>query len=331
MDDVEDKKPINVPILGHGPTPAQRRRVTKEARGVARRVRKALDAPQVPDRPPLIAQESVRTDLRARVDAIEEALQRDDHDAICESLVRLEDAAERHLTIPKKSTFREYFDSMIFAVLVALILRAFVVEAFKIPSGSMIPTLEVGDHIFVNKFIYGLRIPFTNVKLFEWRKPHRGEVVVFIFPNDPSKDFIKRIVAVAGDTVQVIDDHVWVNGKEVPRHELPGRWRYWDYNDDTGIWREGEGVRVEEELDGHRYVTIHNLNEGPSHATYAVVAPYVVPEGKVFCMGDNRDNSNDSRFWGPVPLENIRGKAMVVWWSSQKTGPLWSRIGHVVE
>src|SRR5262249_15719410 len=137
------------------------------------------------------------------------------------------------------------------------LLRAFVVEAFKIPSGSMIPTMEVGDHIFVNKFLYGLRIPFTKLKFFEWRKPQRGEVIVFIYPVDPDKDFIKRVVAVEGDTVEVRHGILYVNGKEIQHHRQPGEYPFWDYDERTDRWSQRTAVREEEELGGHKYITIH--------------------------------------------------------------------------
>jgi len=120
------------------------------------------------------------------------------------------------IKIKKKSTFREYAEAIIIALVLALLIRTFVVQAFKIPSGSMEPTLEIGDHILVNKFIYGIKIPFTSLRLFPLEKPKRGDVVVFIYPLDPSKDFIKRVVAVEGDTVQIINKKLIINGAEVP-------------------------------------------------------------------------------------------------------------------
>jgi len=203
-------------------------------------------------------------------------------------------------------------------------LRAFVVEAFKIPSGSMIPTLQVGDHIFVNKFLYGLRIPFTHFKFFEWRKPHAGEVIVFIYPKEPWKDFIKRVVAVEGDTIEVHNDVVFVNGKQVPhRMADDGPYRYYDFNENLERWEVKYARHYEEELGGEKFMTLVDT----SHPTPGSEFPaYVVPPGHVFVLGDNRSNSLDSRYWGPVPLENIRGKAMV---GHQSIEDVWTLLDHL--
>ena len=347
-EEAKDAKGAVVPILGHGPTPAQRRRARKEARGLLRSARKAVD------------RHSHRVSREARdeiVDAaakLEAALSRDDHDATCEAMVRVDDLEARHLSFARKSAFREYADSIGVAVLVALLLRAFVVEAFKIPSSSMIPTLEVGDHIFVNKFIYGLRIPFTTIKFFEFRKPKRGEVIVFIYPVQPEKDFIKRIVAVEGDRVEVRKDRVFVNGQPVDARAVPGEQVYADLDESSDIWTHKRAVFVEENVDGETYVTAREPNrisrDFPLTAdlfrredgtTPCAARPdwcqvkdgeYLVPPGTVFVLGDNRNNSHDSRFWGPVPLENIKGKALVVWWSAGgPDGVRWNRLGKLVD
>jgi signal peptidase I len=199
----------------------------------------------------------------------------------------------------RKSTRREYVEALGTALLLALALRTFVVQAFKIPSGSMLPTLQIGDHILVNKFIYGprLEIPLTQRSLGQLpglRKPERGDVVVFIWPKDRSKDFIKRVIATEGETVELRDRQLFIDGKPVP--------------------------------DPHaHYSAIHSPLD-----TYG---PYTVPKGTVFVMGDNRDQSYDSRFWGPVPLADIKGRAIIIYWSWD--GPdrwvRWERIGHLVE
>jgi signal peptidase I len=308
----------------------------------------------------------VAVEAAAVADALHAAAVADDHDKICDGLVKLDDIVDKHLSFAKKSTFREYADSIAVAVLVALFLRAFVVEAFKIPSGSMIPTMEVGDHIFVNKFLYGIRIPFTNIKLFDWRKPKRGEVIVFIYPIDPSKDFIKRIVGVEGDEIRIHDHTVFVNGKAIPRHEDKNAFTYWDYNENTDRWSQGTAVRVEEDPtadDKHMTLmqglglfdpscsttdwpcnSLESFRKNCAHANHEPCVPedavaadwdagfYRVPKGKVFVMGDNRDNSHDSRYWGSVPLANIKGKALIVWWSSGgPEGVRWDRLGKLVE
>ncbi len=199
----------------------------------------------------------------------------------------------------KKSTLREYAEAIIIALVLAFLIRTFVVQAFKIPSGSMEPTLEIGDHILVNKFIYGVKIPFTSIRLFPLEKPKRGDVVVFIYPLDPSKDFIKRVVAVEGDTVQIVNKKLLINGTEVPDP-------YAVYKDDTIF--PGEVQKRD--------------NFGP----------VTVPKGCLFVLGDNRDRSLDSRFWGFVPIEDLRGKAFIIYWSwnSQETSVRWHRIGKII-
>jgi signal peptidase I len=201
----------------------------------------------------------------------------------------------------------------------------------------MIPTMEVGDHIFVNKFLYGLRIPFTKIKFFEYRKPRRGEVIVFIYPVDPDKDFIKRIVAVEGDSIEVRRDVLYVNGTAVEHHRLPGEYTYDDFDERTEKWSKRTAVREEEKVNGHDYITIHDAHPVEDYGGYRGDfpeggRPYVVPKDSVFVLGDNRNNSHDSRYWGPVPLENIKGEALVVWWSQGgPDGIRWDRLGHLVE
>jgi len=233
----------------------------------------------------------------------------------------LDKALDEYMPFARKSTLREYAESIAVAVLIALFLRAFVVEAFKIPSGSMIPTLEVGDHIFVNKFIYGIRIPFTNIKIgTSYRKPRRGEVIVFIYPVEPDKDFIKRIVAVEGDTVEVRDNILFVNDRPVQRVKAEGECNYWEYVENEDRWEERACDRFVENMDGQQYSTIYDKGAAPRSS-----GPRTVPKDAVFVMGDNRLNSHDSRAWGFVPLVNIKGKAMVVWWSAgQPDG--WIRL-----
>ncbi len=186
------------------------------------------------------------------------------------------------------------------ALILALFIRTFVVQAFKIPSGSMEPTLEIGDHILVNKFLYGIKIPFTSWNLLPFQNPKRGDVVVFIYPLDRDKDFIKRVVGVAGDTVRIVNKKLYLNGAEVTdRHAV--------YKEDTIF--PGEMQKRD--------------NFGP----------ITVPPGMIFVLGDNRDRSLDSRFWGFVPLNDVRGKAFIIYWSwdSQRTTLRWNRLGHLIE
>ncbi len=270
-------------------------------------------------------------DVRNAVTVLVTAVKDHEWEKIPPARDQLDKKLDDHLSFARKSTIREYAESIGVAVLIALFLRAFVVEAFKIPSGSMIPTLQVGDHIFVNKFIYGIRIPWTNFKIGEhYREPKRGEVIVFIYPKEPDKDFIKRIVAVAGDTVEVRDNHVIVNGKPVERTHVEGDCRYMDFEEAAQQWDERGCDEVIEKLDdGSRYTTIYDRGSGPQRSPSG---PWTVPPDSVFVMGDNRDNSHDSRFWGFVPYDLIKGKAMIIWFSSGEPEALRiKRIGQLIE
>jgi signal peptidase I len=193
----------------------------------------------------------------------------------------------------------------------------------------MIPTLQVGDHIFVNKFIYGVRVPWTNIKIGEhYRQPKRGEVIVFIYPIEPDKDFIKRIVAIPGDTVEVKDSQVWVNGKAVERIHVGNDCRYMDFEESTQRWDERGCERFDEHLtDGTEYTTIYDRGGSPNRKP----GPWTVPADSVFVMGDNRDNSHDSRFWGFVPFDLIKGKAMIIWFSSGPPGESTNGFVRILE
>jgi signal peptidase I len=197
-----------------------------------------------------------------------------------------------------KSVVREYGEALVVALLLALFIRSFVVQAFKIPSGSMIPTLLIGDHILVNKFIYGVHLPILGTEILPVAKPRQGDVVVFIYPQDEDKDFIKRVVGTEGDAIEVRDKRLYVNGE-------PTADPY---------------ARFVEGGDGH-YVSPRD-NFGP----------FKVPPGYVFVMGDNRDRSYDSRFWGPVALDKVKGKAFLIYWSWEGAGSWvrWGRIGHLI-
>lgn len=208
----------------------------------------------------------------------------------------------------QKSVVREYTEAIIIAVLLAVFIRSFVVQAFKIPSGSMLATLQIGDHLLVNKFIYGIKLPLTGSVLIPWQDPDRDDVVVFKFPKDRSLDYIKRVVGVAGDTIEVRDKQLYVNGEaNINPHA---------HNTDQDIIKASVGPRDN-------------------------MGPVKVPEGYIFVMGDNRDNSYDSRFWGFVPLQDVLGKAMILYWSWDLNQPLmsfgrfssirWSRIGDIVK
>jgi signal peptidase I len=189
-------------------------------------------------------------------------------------------------------------------------IRTSLIEAFKIPAGSMSPTLLNGDHILVSK---------------RPLRPQRGQVIVFQYPKDPDKDFVKRIVAVAGDTIEVREGVIWLNGKAVERRHLDGKCAYEDRAEDDADWKEWDCDAWEESLDGVSYSIVFDPSGGPNRS----FPPFTVPANSVYVMGDNRDNSHDSRFWGAVPNENIRGRALSIWWSSGASGTRWKRLGTV--
>ena len=201
--------------------------------------------------------------------------------------------------ITKKHIVREYAESIIIAVILALIIRTFIVQAFKIPSGSMEDTLAIGDHILVSKFIYGTKIPFTSTRLLKIRDPRRGDVIVFEYPEDPSKDFIKRVIGTPGDEVQVINKKVFVNGKP--------------YENPHEVHKENEIIPKEQ-----------NQRDN--------FGPVKVPENSYFVMGDNRDRSYDSRFWGFVTNDKIKGLAFIKYWSwdKDKFRVRWGNIGKLI-
>lgn len=201
----------------------------------------------------------------------------------------------------KKSALRETIEAIVFAFIIALVIRTFVIQAFKIPSGSMIPTLLIGDHLLVNKIVIGtpVDIPFTNIHLFNMpglRKPRKGDIIVFKYPEDPSRDFIKRVIGVEGDRIESRNKTVYVNGSELvePYAQHVDNESKPDQRDNFG--------------------------------------PVTIPEGKVFVMGDNRDQSYDSRFWGFVDVRDIKGKALIIYWSwdSSKTWVRFGRLGNLI-
>ncbi|MBK6850144.1 MAG: signal peptidase I [Burkholderiales bacterium] len=202
-------------------------------------------------------------------------------------------------------------------ILMVFVLRSFLFEPFKIPSGSMIPTLEIGDLILVNKFHYGVRLPVINKKIIPINTPQRGDVMVFRYPVDPSIDFIKRVVAVPGDEVSYLNQRLYLNGKQVPLKQLDD---YYDENlrsysrqFEEGIGPNGHRLLVEPRLPSNYGSRTHAFpyNENCRYTPDGVTCK--VPAGHYFMMGDNRDNSEDSRFWGFVPDENIVGRAFFVW------------------
>lgn len=216
----------------------------------------------------------------------------------------------------------EYSKAFFPVILVVFLLRSFIVEPFRIPSGSMLPSLHIGDFILVNKFSYGIRLPVINKKIVGVSSPERGEVMVFRFPHDPSINFIKRVVGLPGDKIEYKDKRVHVNGQPVPL-ESQGEFDFKEVSQSTHI-----GKRYLETLD----TITHEIIVDPSKQT--TETSYAVPEGHYFVMGDNRDHSNDSRYWGFVPEKNIIGKAFFIWfsWDLEGSGDLaWERIGNSVK
>lgn len=279
------------------------------------RLRRARHAPSV----------DVRSQLNAAQSALERALAADvgDVEGLDAATLRLQATLERHLHAHGRPGWLENLESVGYAVVVALLLRAFVVEAFKIPSGSMIPTLAVGDQIFVNKFVYGPRVPWLGWRPLRGARPRRGEVVVFVCPMEPHEDFIKRIVAVGGDEVAVRAGVVYVNGAPTPRRSL-GETAHWDKDSSGQRWLSFRANAYEEQMGTHTFVALADVEMGRRAPDFG---PHVVPEGHVFMMGDNRDHSYDSRAWGPVPEANILGRSMFVWWSWGHEGLRPSRLG----
>ncbi len=194
-----------------------------------------------------------------------------------------------------QTVLKEYAEALIIAFILAFLIRSFVIQAFKIPSGSMLQTLQIGDHLLVNKFIYGLRIPFTDIFITRFSDPEFQDIIVFEFPKDPSKDFIKRIIGTPGDVLEMRNKVLYRNGKKV---------------DEPYVQHVEHGYR-------------------PDRDTFAKIT---VPKDKYFVMGDNRDQSYDSRFWGFVDRDKIEGKAMILYWSWKGFSHIrWNRIGKLVE
>lgn len=207
----------------------------------------------------------------------------------------------------RKSKTREYIESIVIAALIALVVRSFVIQAYKIPSGSMEPTLLVGDHLLVNRMSYVIKMPFVDTVLFSTGKPQRGDIIVFRYPEDPSKDYIKRVIATEGESLEIKDKAIFINGKKI--------------NDPWGRFRP-------DSFTSRGLLPFIDKDNIP---------PITVPKDSYFVMGDNRDNSLDSRYWGFVQKQHLVGKALILYfsWDSNAMNALhhvrWSRIGWLIK
>ncbi|MDH5435589.1 MAG: signal peptidase I [Gammaproteobacteria bacterium] len=228
---------------------------------------------------------------------------------------------EEKQIIAKEPILAEYSRALMPIILIVLILRSFIIEPFRIPSGSMMPTLLVGDFILVNKYAYGVRLPVTNTKFLDTGSPARGDVAVFRYPEDPSTDYIKRIVGLPGDHLKYINKTLYINGVEASQ-EVLGSYQ----GVGSGVSMSGASERIED-LTGikHKILVIPN--------GVSVPGELIVPQGQYFVMGDNRDNSRDSRFWGFLEEKYLKGRAFMIWmnWDSANSGVAWSRIGTKIE
>jgi signal peptidase I len=225
------------------------------------------------------------------------------------------------LTALKESTLVEYCKSFFPVILAVLLLRSFLVEPFRIPSGSMMPTLLVGDFILVNKFSYGIRLPVLDSKVVEIGEPERGDVMVFRYPKDPSVDYIKRVVGLPGDKIGYYNKVLYVNGEpagQVPAGVYVGT--------GSGVSMSGASERREQLGEVQHDILVMPRTPG-------LEGQYIVGEDEYFVMGDNRDNSNDSRYWGTVPEANLVGKAFRIWmnWDAANGGVDWDRIGMKIQ
>ena len=321
----EDSAPKLVPITDPATENRARKEATKalaEARKLYKRGKKQLTA----DR---------RREIENAINTLDSALKDKTHSCIPAHRA-LREIVNKRLAFVSKSSGREIVESLIFALIFALILRTFLIEPFKIPTRSMVPTLLEGDQLFVTKLSYGIRLPIINKYVAHFSQPQRGDVVVFAFPNESAanylartnsgclpiesladeKDYIKRIIGVEGDTVEVIDQVVYVNGEPIAQQPF--------YERTVSDYRYLSDRLVEhwnrETLENATFTTItHDIPS--SH-----FGPIKVEPGHVFAMGDNRDNSADSRCWGQVPVDNIKGRAQIIWWSSGSLTPRWNRM-----
>lgn len=298
--------------------------------------------------------DEARYRIQEELNALRQGIEREDEEYVEEVVETVENLADEHLEgVSVKPMWREYAEAIGLAILCALILRAFFFEAFKIPSGSMEPTLVSGDHLFVNKLRYGVRVPFTTHFVAEFAEPERGDVVVFQFPADEArehvrkareealadgqqrsecilnfeeKDFIKRVIGVPGDVVEGKGSKLYVNGESLPRTPI----RRAPAPEQTG-----QTAYYYKETSGEQSYRIRE-DHPPGYDDGRDFGPIEIDEGHFFAVGDNRDNSADSRCWGPVPRKYVKGRAVIIWLSIEdgrtgEPGIRWDRFGKLVE
>ncbi len=243
--------------------------------------------------------------------------------------------------VQQKGALRENIEAIVIALILALFIRTFFVQAFKIPTGSMLETLQIGDHILVNKFIYGVKIPFAQKTVIPVKNPKKDDIVVFIYPVD-KRDFIKRVVGVGGDKIEIKNKKVYINDKfsgnkpfiKTGSHTIQDCGIKGD--EFKKIWQKQLALQLKRYNNNGSYTSPPCLRDN--------FGPITVPEGSLFVMGDNRDNSHDSRFWGFVPLSAVKGKAMIIYWSWDSTVKKdmvdrlmfwkwvrWNRIGDLLK
>lgn len=250
---------------------------------------------------------------RKKIEKLERVLNLDDTRDLEKEYSDLKTFSDNNLSGYRKSKLRQNIESILIALGLALLIRTFVIQPFKIPSGSMIPTLLIGDHLLVNKFVYGTNIPFTDIVLFPVDNIDRGDVIVFKFPEESERGprkgvhYIKRVIAVEGDSVDIRGNDIYINNQKVEKNYM-GTYSY-----------EDNGINITADM-YRQFLTDHDFKilykKGSTTTTKGRLSfPLKVPEDTVFVMGDNRDNSYDSRFWGFVPVENISGKAFIIHWS----------------
>ncbi len=252
-----------------------------------------------------------RNIINERIKLLEESLDLNDQERIESSYSSLKNFYEQNLSQYSKSKLRQNVEAIVIALCLALLIRTFIVQPFKIPSGSMIPTLLIGDHLLVNKFIYGTKIPFMDIRIFPVEDIKRGDVIVFKFPGNDSVNegvhYIKRAIGLPGDEVNIEGRDVYINGEKI-KQVYEGNYKYFE---------QGTEVTTDKYIDTlseNIFDVIYkksSINTTKGKTNF----PITIPEGNIFVLGDNRDNSYDSRFWGFVPIESISGKAFLIHWS----------------